>query len=302
MHERICWEAAHSCSCDMELDENLPAEGGQREGLKRCTRSKNDWRCENWFSSSIRWKLCERCRAAAARNNKKRLSTEEGRKNQYEHQANYRKTPAHQEAMERHRATDGYKETKGNYQKSEGYRISKRKYRRSEKGKAAIRRDDRKVIRILAKSLRQMVTGVHPNPTSFPSRGLFASNEDAAAHFRSTYESWMNDDNHGPHVAGTDYNVRWHIGHRLPVAIFDGEIDADVNKCYNRRNLYAQCARRNLELRDHLNMSDEQLLELRDLWPAAANDSLHTLKGQFSKSVVVDESESDSEDGYGSED
>lgn len=98
--------------------------------------------------------------------------------------------------------------------------------------------------------------------------------------------------------------MHWQIGHRLPVAIFNGEIDADINKCYNRRNLYAQCARRNLELREYLNMNNAQLLKLRDLWPEAANDSLVTLKGLFSKSVVVDESESesDSEDGYMSED
>ena len=283
----------------------MPAEGGQGVELKRCSRKgNNNWHCDNWFPSSIRWKLCERCRATGARGSKKRLSTEEGKRYQYEHQANYRKKDAWKEAIKRHRETDLFKQTTAEYYNSDGYRLSRRRYRDSEKGKAAIRRDDRKVIRILAKSLRQMVTGAHPNPMSFPSRGLFASNEDAAAHFRSTYEPWMNDDNHGQHVAGDDYNVHWHIGHRLPVAIFDGSIDTDVNKCYNRRNLYAQCARRNIELRDHLNINDAQLLELRDLWPEAANDSLVTLKGLFSKSVVVDEPEpeSDSEDGYVSED
>ena len=49
-------------------------------------------------------------------------------------------------------------------------------------------------------------------------------------------------------------------------------------------------------------MNDAKLLALRDIWPGAANGLLATLKALFSKSVVVDESECDSDDGYGSED
>jgi len=273
----------------MELLENLPAKQGEHIGVKQCTRKKGSWRCSHWFCASVKWKLCESCRANCARSNKKRLSTDAGREAQKAAQAAYSKKPANLAAHARHRETDTYKSTRSAYWKSEGYRKSRRKYRDSPKGKIALKREDSKILRRLSRSLHQMATNQHPNPKSLLMRNLFASNDDVAEHFRSTYEPWMTDTNHAPHVAGAGYDVCWHIGHRLPVAIYDDAVESDVNKCFDRRNLYAQCARKNIELRDNLIWNDAELLAMRDLWPAAANDSLHKLKQLFPKSVVSED-------------
>lgn len=105
-------------------------------------------------------------------------------------------------------------------------------------------------------------------------------------HFVSLFEPWMTLDNHGKHVAGNGYREVWNIGHRLPTRIFDEQNVEDLKRCWNPRNLFPQCAKENLEHNDTLQLSDAELLELRDLWPIAADHDIEKLKGMYKRSFV----------------
>jgi len=123
-----------------------------------------------------------------------------------------------------------------------------------------------------------------PNAGATPlSRGLFVSDADAQAHFRSTFAPWMTSENQGAHRRGAPYRTKWQVGHLLPKAIFDPSLIADVDHCFSRRNLIAQDARENQEQRDSLALSDAQLLALQPLWPAAASGELGALKALFAR-------------------
>ena len=147
------------------------------------------------------------------------------------------------------------------------------------------RRENKMMFHMTIK-LNQMVKGEHPGPVTFPRLGLFSSNEDAEAHFRSLFKPWMTMENHGKHCAGNGYNVVWNIGHRLPRAIFDGDNEEDLKRCWNRRNLFPQCARENLENNSKLTIPDSELLRLRQSWPVAAMDDLNQLKKLFKRRKV----------------
>lgn len=142
-------------------------------------------------------------------------------------------------------------------------------------------RRENRVMFTMTNTLRSMVKGQHPGPVTFPRLGLFQTSEEAEEHFRSMFEPWMTMENHGQHRGGNGYKVRWNIGHRLPRRIFDGHLEEDLQKCWNPLNLFPQCARENVENNAKLVLSDAQLLNLRQLWPAAALNDLGRLKKLF---------------------
>ena len=135
---------------------------------------------------------------------------------------------------------------------------------------------------LLTRALYKMVKGVHWDPRSFAKLGSFQSNEEAMAHFAERFDpSWMSWENQGRHVKGNAYNETWNIGHALPRKIFDQSEEQDLRRCWHPDNLFPQCARQNTELRDALIYTDDELLEMRHLWPAGAEDDLEQLKGLF---------------------
>ena len=135
---------------------------------------------------------------------------------------------------------------------------------------------------LLTRALYKMVKGVHWDPQSFTKLGSFASNEEAMAHFEERFDpSWMSWENQGRHVKGNAYKATWNIGHALPRKIFDQSDEEDLRRCWSPDNLFPQCARQNTELRDALIYTDDELLEMRHLWPVGANDDLAQLKGLF---------------------
>jgi hypothetical protein len=164
--------------------------------------------------------------------------------------------------------------------RGEKVKANQRRYRLSEKGKATDKRQSSKLSSKLGASLRRMVRGINQNPASLPSLGVFAENRDVQEHFVSTFEPWMTLENQGVHRRGDDYNTKWHIGHRIPRAVFNNANIEDVRRCWSRENVYAQCARANVENWKKLTLTDAELLRLRSVWPTAAKD-LQGLKVLF---------------------
>lgn len=164
--------------------------------------------------------------------------------------------------------------------RGEKFKVSGRRYRLSKKGKASDKRQRSKLSSKLGNALCRMARGVNQNPVSLPSLGVFADNLDVQEHLVSTFEPWMTLENQGTRRRGDDYNTKWHIGHRIPRAIFDNANIEDMRRCWSRENIYAQCARTNVENGKKLVLTNAELLRLRSVWPTAAKD-LQGLKALY---------------------
>lgn len=98
-----------------------------------------------------------------------------------------------------------------------------------------------------------------------------ASAKELRAHFESTFEPWMTWSNRGVHKAGGN-SGRWQTGHRLACAFYDDGNPADIKRCWNKANLFAQDADENHRLK--VKMPDDAVLErlcALDLLPCAWN-------------------------------
>ena len=98
-----------------------------------------------------------------------------------------------------------------------------------------------------------------------------ASAKELRAHFESTFEPWMNWSNRGAHKAGGSSGT-WQTGHRLACAFYDDSNPADIRRCWNKANLFAQDSDENHTL--SVTMPDDTTLErLRalNLLPCAWN-------------------------------
>jgi len=233
---------------------------------KQCSKRKGTWRCANCFPADDPRKTCPHHRKKSlnfAKSSKGKVVAERKRKRNKkqiaESDAAYR--TAHKKQIAKSDAA----------------------YKRTPAGRASQKKTDARLIRHLYQSMFKMVRDT-PNAGATPlSRGLFVSDADAQAHFRSTFAPWMTSENQGAHRRGAPYRTKWQVGHLLPKAIFDPSLIADVDHCFSRRNLIAQDARENQEQRDSLALSDAQLLALQPLWPAAASGELGALKALFAR-------------------
>ena len=233
---------------------------------KQCSKRKGTWRCANCFPADDPRKTCPHHRKKSlnfAKSSKGKVVAERKRKRNKkqiaESDAAYR--TAHKKQIAKSDAA----------------------YKRTPAGRASQKKTDARLIRHLYQSMFKMVRDT-PNAGATPlSRGLFVSDADAQAHFRSTFAPWMTSENQGAHRRGAPYRTKWQVGHLLPKAIFDPSLIADVDHCFSRRNLIAQDARENQELSDSLALSDAQLLALQPLWPAAAGGELAKLKALFAR-------------------
>ena len=258
---------------------------------KQCSKRKGSWRCANRFPADDPRKTCPHHRKKSndfMKSSKGKVVAERKRKRNKkqiaESDAAYR--TAHKKQIAKSDAA----------------------YKRTPAGRASQKKTDARLIRHLYQSMFKMVRDT-PNAGATPlSRGLFVSDADAQAHFRSTFAPWMTSENHGAHRRGAPYRTKWQVGHLLPKAIFDPSLIADVDKCFSRRNLIAQDARENQEQRDSLALSDAQLLALQPLWPAAAGGELGALKALFARvakaraEAAEDEEDEEEEDEEASSD
>ena len=207
--------------CDMEFAENLPATGGEDAELKQCSFKGKTWRCPNHFSVLDHHKRCSSCREKVRKYAKAHRSTEAGKATQ----RRYDTSTKGKASSSRYQKSEKGKISKHKYQVGPKFKVSLKKYTQSEKGQAVVLKSRKKnavtkkasnaaywksengkavrkrynalLINRLRRSLNSMVVGKHPNPCSFPSRGLFADNDDVQRHFESTFEPWMSFANHG---------------------------------------------------------------------------------------------------------
>ena len=131
-------------------------------------------------------------------------------------------------AHQRFRSTDKckaiQKRAQAKYRSTEKWKVKQRRYMSSEKGKA----HNAKRVNQLTRSLYQMVRGVHPNPQSFRSFGLFDNNADAEAFFESTKtEEWMKTAPWGACTTTTLPQTVLQIGHHIPKAWYRHDDDGD---------------------------------------------------------------------------
>jgi hypothetical protein len=146
----------------------------------------------------------------------------------------------------------------------------KREYFRTPAGRASQKRQNKKPVQKLRVRLYDTLGKAGAQSRTLKEIGTFSSNEDIKKHFESTFASWMNWDNHGRLHFNDGYKSVWHIGHKIPCAVYNLNDLGDARKCFDRRNLYAQDARDNLELKDTLALTDEELEALKPIWPNEA--------------------------------
>ena len=284
------------------VDPNKPLGDMQRFAPeeKRCTnRDGHKNQCKWWFLESDPHKECPKCRRA-----NKRYRAEHQEEIRTKSLAYWHHPDKHEHHLEvkAERRADPVKhahdlEVAAAYRRSAAGRASRLRERQNGKKLASnaryrannaealkVKHDawNHSTVGLLTRSLYKMVKGEHWDPQSFTKLGSFASNEEARAHFKARFDvSWMSWENQGRHVKGNAYNETWNIGHALPRKIFDPSDEEDLRRCWSPDNLFPQCARQNTELRDALIYTDDELLAMRHLWPAGADDDLEQLKGLF---------------------
>jgi len=217
-------------------------------GEVRCSNKANtpNW-CKRTFSSNSKFKHCAECRESGKKSQKKRYADPEIRDQQLEYHRAYDQTPA---------------------------------------GKASKKRSSKKPVTKLRNCLRHALKHAGVQSRTLKQLGTFYSNEDIKAHFESTFAAWMMWDNHGVLRHTDGYKKVWHIGHRIPCALYELHKPDDARKCFDRRNLYAQDARENIELSDRLVLTDAELLALKPIWPNSAHYmSLEEFKEKFANAT-----------------
>jgi hypothetical protein len=202
------------------------------EGHVRCSHNANapNW-CKRTFSNKSKFKTCDECRESIKKSEQKRRADPEVRAQQAEYNREYKQTPA---------------------------------------GKASQKRNKKKPVSKLRSCLLNAFRRAGAQSRTLKELGTFSSNEDIQKHFESTFKSWMNWDNHGNLRHDDDYHTVWHIGHKIPCAVYNLNDLGDVRKCFDRRNLYAQDAKYNMQLQDRLALTDEELEALKPIWPNEA--------------------------------
>lgn len=224
--------------------------------MKRCTQR----RCKHMFPIADERKTCPMCRARAQRH-----------KGTTKHKASnkrYRDGEKGKAASKRYKTGEAGKAARRKYRDGEKNKAAQKRYQQSPKGKVHLKRRMAKRMNQLNRSLRLMILGVHPNPQSFRSLGIFDDNADAEAFFESTKtEKWMKTAPWGKRTSTTLPQTVLQIGHRIPKVWYRHDDLAEVKKAWSRANLFAQCAVENTDANHRNILTREQWLSLKAIWP-----------------------------------
>ena len=213
-------------------------------GHVRCSHGANSpHQCKNTFSAKSKFKMCAECRESSNKSDEKRRADPEFRAQKAEYDREYAQTPA---------------------------------------GKASIKRRNEKPVHKLRNCLYTALQNAGAQSRTLKDLGTMSTNEAVEKHLESTFEPWMNRANYGALRHTDGYKARWHIGHRIPCSLYNLDNLDDARKCFDKRNVFAQDAKENLELGDRLALTDRELLKLKPLWPNRAQHmSLEEFKRQF---------------------
>lgn len=229
-------------------------------GHVRCSQNANKPdQCRRTFSSKSKFKFCDECRESSNKSQKKRYATDpEIRAQKAEYDREYAQTPAG--------------------------RASK---------KRSNKKQNKKPVNKMRSCLYATLQKAGAQSRTLKELGTFSSNKAVEKHLESTFDcSWMTWANHGALRHTDGYKTIWHIGHRIPCSVYSLDDLDDARKCFDKRNLFAQDARENIELGDRLVLTDRELLKLKPIWPSMALiKGLDWFKAQFapasSKSLAV---------------
>ena len=180
----------------------------------------------------------------------------------------YTKTEKGKAALKRNKHTEKGIASRKRWNTSESRRAWKREWSKTKKGKAAVKRCNDRPMHSMLVTMSRMLGSTRKTSRSVIKLTEFKNCADFNDHLRSTFEPWMTFKNRGRHKSGDPHKTRWNIGHIIPRSAYDGSDVDDVRKCWSKKNLFAQCARENLELCDRL-PNQEVLDRLRDVWPAS---------------------------------
>ena len=207
--------------------------------------------CPRQLSADCRFKTCDHCR---------------------EYKKRWRKKPENQQKARDYENSDKGRANRKRYLATpKGAQMMKtavKRYNASDIGKQTIKKSNARngalLINKIATKMCVMVNGTRTSSKTVNVHSVWTSSQAIKDHLESTFDGWMNWSNYGKHIVGEPR--RWQIGHRIPRSAYDGNDPEDVKNCWKAANLFAQCAKENIELCDRL-PSRKVLKSLRGIWP-----------------------------------
>jgi hypothetical protein len=218
----------------------------EAEGVTRCSFGGKKWQCGKLFPTELRdvkgtmvpLKTCPHHRAKA----RAYAKTPAGVATRKRHKASAKG----QASLASYRATDKRKQDLKKYNASEKRKATSKRYHCTEKGRANNNTNTRKWYRKMKSEdpakyllfrLRKKLSKVAK--LGIKSQTLSSLTDldgpgTVQSHFEIHFSDGMSWDNYG------DDDGDWHIGHRIPVACFDGSNKDDVRRCFAKDNLFPQ--------------------------------------------------------------
>lgn len=242
--------------------------------MTRCSYGGKKWKCKRLFPTELRdvkgvmvpLKLCPHHRAKA----REQAKTPAGVANRERN----RKTVKGQVSRAAYRLSDKGKAVTKKHSLTEKRKASSKKYYTSEHGRAKQNQSYRKwhkkmktgdPAKYLLFSLRKKLCKVAKLGIVSQTLGSLTNLDGPVtvrAHFEDQFHGGMGWDNYG------DADGNWHIGHRIPVACFDGSNKHDVRRCFAKDNLFPQWRSENHQASASLPCN---LQELQHVFPAKWN-------------------------------
>ena len=252
--------------------------------MDRCSACKGNWRCKNVFPREMilvrgtiqQAKLCPHHRALGRKNQKTPLARERIKKDRQRPERKAKDRERAQRPENRAKLATRQKISKA----TEHRKTQERGYRTNEKGKirekkAQKKRRERiksdpglKLMHNMRSRMNQMLRLKQRRSGTFSSYTAFADGDAVRRHIESTWLPGMTWENHG--WRGTDI---WNVGHRIALAMYDGNSKDDMRRCWSPQNMFAQWSIENQLLGVQL-PSDSELLQMRDVWPASWSNEL----------------------------
>ena len=256
------------------------------DGRVRCSKRGRNWQCAHMFVPGLtpQGKLqtrCERCRATAIR----AFHSDAGK----EIHKRRKNNSVGRASKKRSKTSNAGKACAKRYRDSDRGKVSNKRAKTSQAGKVRKHRANTTPSARIGKKICKMCRDGGIDSVSAMEATGCASTVELRAHFESTFEPWMNWANHGAHKAGGNSEA-WQTGHRLACAFYDDSNPADIKRCWNKANIFAQDADENHAL--SVKMPDDTTLErLRalNLLPCAWNGIVPPVaqRAQMERTVCV---------------